>query len=126
MAIGRCLSIRLRFYCYALDDVTLHRFCAVQLVEAGVAKVKDVCQSFGIHARNFSRIRNKFRQEGIAGLILGKTGPKSIRTQTLADGVVELYQHGKSTYDIAIQLGISASTVQRILKEQGIPASIAI
>ena len=28
------------FYCYPLDDQALHRFCAVQLVEAGVAKVK--------------------------------------------------------------------------------------
>jgi hypothetical protein len=108
------------FYCYALDDVTLSRFCVIQLVEAGVAKVKDVCQAFGMHARNFSRLRNKFRQEGIAGLISGKTGPKSIRTQTLANGIVKLYQSGKSTYDIATQLGISASTVQRILKEQGI------
>ena len=45
------------FYCYPLADQTLHRFCAIQLVEAGVAKVKDVCQTFEIHPRNFSRFR---------------------------------------------------------------------
>ena len=38
------------FYCYPLADQTLHRFCAVQLVEAGVAKVKDVRQAFDIRA----------------------------------------------------------------------------
>ena len=108
------------FYCYPLADQTLHRFCAIELVEAGVAKVKDVCQSFDIHPRNFSRFRSKFRQQGMAGLILEKNGHKSKRTPTLAAGITELYRQGKSTYAIATQLGISASTVRRILKEQGV------
>ena len=108
------------FYCYPLADQTLHRFCAIELVEAGVAKVKDVCQSFDIHPRNFSRFRSKFRQQGMAGLILEKNGRKSKRTPTLAAGITELYRQGKSTYAIATQLGISASTVRRILKEQGV------
>ena len=64
------------FYCYPLADQTLHRFCAIELVEAGVAKVKDVCQSFDIHPRNFSRFRSKFRQQGMAGLILEKKRPQ--------------------------------------------------
>jgi hypothetical protein len=108
------------FYCYPLTDETLHRFCAIQLVEAGVAKVKAVCQAFDIHPRNFSRLRTKFRQQGIAGLIPEKTGPKPKRNPTLAAGIVQLYRQGKSTYDIATQLGISASTVRRVLKEQGV------
>ena len=108
------------FYCYPLADQTLHRFCAIQLVEAGVAKVKDVCQTFEIHPRNFSRFRVKFRQQGISGLIPEKNGRKSKRTPTLAAGIVELYLQGKSTYAIATQLGISASTVRRVLKEQGV------
>ncbi len=108
------------FYCYPLTDETLHRFCAIQLVEAGVAKAKAVCQAFDIHQRNFSRLRTKFRQQGIAGLIPEKTGPKPKRTPTLAAGIVQLYRQGKSTYDIATQLGISPSTVGRILKEKGV------
>ncbi len=59
------------FYCYPLDDPILHRFCAIQLVEAGLAKVKDVCRTFELHLRNFSRLRSKFRQFGIAGLFPG-------------------------------------------------------
>ena len=108
------------FYCYPLNDLILHRFCAIQLVEAGVGKVKDVCQAFGLHLRNFSRWRSKFRQHGIAGLFPEKSGPKSIRTPTLAAGIVQLYQQGKSSYAIATQLGISGSTVRRVLKEQGV------
>jgi hypothetical protein len=109
------------FYCYPLDDPILHRFCAIQLVEAGLAKVKDVCRTFELHLRNFSRLRSKFRQFGIAGLFPGKSGPKSIRTPTLAAGIVQLYRKGKSSYDVATQFGISDSTVRRILKEQGVP-----
>ena len=108
------------FYCYSLTDQTLHRFSAVQLVETGVAKVKDVRQAFDIHPRNFSRFRSKVRQQGIAGLIPEKTGPQSERTPTLAAGIVKLYRQSKSTYDIATQLGISVSTVGRVLKEQGV------
>jgi len=108
------------FYCYSLEDQVLHRFCAIQLVEAGAAKVKDVCRAFELHPRNFSRSRGKFRQLGMGGLFPEKAGPKPIRTATLAAGIVQLYGKRKSSYDIAAQLGISDSTVRRILKEQGI------
>ena len=109
------------FYCYPLDDLILHRFCAIQLVEAGVAKVKDVCCAFELHLRNFSRLRSKLLQRGIAGLFPETSGPKTIRTPTLAAGVVQRYRKGNSCCDIATQLGISDSTVRRILKEQGVP-----
>jgi hypothetical protein len=109
------------FYCYPLDDVTLHRFCAVQLAEAGLAKVCDVCGAFGIRDRAFSRYRASFRKQGIAGLVPGKPGRKAIRNPSLAAGVVQRYQRGKSSRDIANELGICPSTVQRILREEGVP-----
>jgi len=108
------------FYSYPLNDVTQHRFCAVQLVEAGLAKVCDVCVAFGIHDRAFSRYRSSFRKQGIAGLVPQKVGRKPIRNASLAAGVVQRYQRGRSTGDIANELGISLSTVQRILREEGI------
>jgi len=109
------------FYCYPLDDLVLHRLCAIQLVEAGVAKVKDVCTAFELHLRNFSRWRSKLLQRGIAGLALQAAGPKTIRTPTLAAGVVQRYRKGHSCRNVATQLGISDSTVRRILKDQGVP-----
>ena len=109
------------FYCYPLDDVVLHRFCAIQLVEAGLVKVREVCAAFGIHDRAFSRYRSSFRKQGIAGLVPGKVGRKTIRTGSLAAGVVKRYQRGKSTSDIAQEMGISPSTVRRVPRDEGVP-----
>ena len=72
------------FYCYPLADPTLHRFCAVQLVEAGIAKVREVCSAFDLHPRTFSRWRTSLRQQGIAGLVAEKVGRKPKSNPTLA------------------------------------------
>jgi transposase len=108
------------FYCYPVADDTLHRFCAVQLVEAGAANVKQVCQAFQFHPRKFSRMRSRFRKEGITGLVLKKAGRKSKQTPTLAAGIVQLYLEGSSTRDIAEKVGLSPATVGRVLKDQGV------
>ena len=108
------------FYCYRLDDPVLHRFCAIQLVEAGLVKVCEICRAFEIHDRAFSRYRSRFREQGIAGLVPGKVGRKPLETASLAAGIVQRYQDGKSTRDIANELGISPSSVQRILRDQGV------
>ena len=92
------------FYCYPLDDPVLHRFCAVQLVEAGLVKVCEICPAFEIHDRAFSRYRSRFREQGIAGLVPGKVGRKPLETASLAPGIVQRYQSGKSTRDIANEL----------------------
>jgi len=106
------------FYCYPVDDVVLHRFCAIQLVEAGLVKVGEICVAFGIHDRAFSRYHSSFRKQGIAGLVPGKAGRKTIRTGSLAAGVVQRYQKGKSSSAIAQEMGISASTVLRTLRDE--------
>ena len=108
------------FYCYPLDDPVLHRFCAIQLVEAGLVKVCEICHVFEIHDRAFSRYRSRFREQGIAGLVPGKVGRKPLETASIATGIVQRYQDGKSTRDIANELGISPSSVQRILRDQGV------
>ena len=77
------------FYCYPLDDATQHRFCAVQLVEAGIAKVHEVCSAFDIQPRTFSRWRTRFRRQGIAGLIAETVGRKSKKTPSLTAGIVQ-------------------------------------
>jgi transcriptional regulator with XRE-family HTH domain len=109
------------FYCYPLADPVQHRFCAIQLVEAGLVKVLEVCSAFGIHDRAFSRYRSSFRKHGFVGLVPGKAGRKSLANASLSTGITERYQRGKSTYDIAEELGISPSTVQRILRDEGVP-----
>jgi len=100
------------FLCYSLRDPTLHRFCAVQLVEAGIAKVPEVCAAFKLSSRTFSRWRTGLRKEGIAGLVAEKFGRKPKSNPTLIAGVVRCYHEGMSTYKIGTRLGICPSTVQ--------------
>lgn len=109
------------FYTYPLKDETQHRFCAVQLVESELALAKEVCDAFDIHSRKFSRIRKRFQQGGIAALVLQTPGRKSERTPQIVQAIVQLYQQGDNTYQVAAKVGRSASTVTRILKDQGVP-----
>lgn len=108
------------FYCYPLAESAQHRFCAVQLVEAGLARVQEVCRAFAIHGRQFSRMRSRFRREGLAGLVLKNRGRRSKRTSTVATGIAELYRAGNSTRAVAAQVGLSEATVRRALKDQGV------
>ena len=108
------------FHCYSLRDPTLHRFCAVQLVEAGIAKVSEVCAAFELSSRTFSRWRSSLRKEGIAGLVAEQVGRKPKSNPTLAAGIVHCYHEGMSTYKIGARLGVCPSTVQRILRSEGV------
>ena len=108
------------FYTYSLGNEVEHRFCAVQLVESELALAKEVCDVFDIHPRKFSRIRKQFQQGGIGALVLQKPGRKSERTPQIAQAVVQLYQQGDNTYQVAAKVGRSPSTVTRILKDQGV------
>jgi transposase len=98
----------------------VHRFCAVQLVEAGIAKVREVCNAFDLHPRTFSRWRTSLRQQGIAGLVAEKVGRKPKSNPSLAAGIVQCYRQGLSTRKIGTLLGISPSTVQRILRDEDV------
>jgi transposase len=108
------------FYCYPVADPTFHRFCAAQLVEAGIATVREVCSAFDLHPRTFSRWRTSLRQQGIAGLVAEKVGRKPKSNPTLAAGIVQCYRQGLSTRKIGTRLGISPSTVQRILRDEDV------
>jgi transposase len=110
------------FYCYSLEDEVEHRFCAAQLVEAGLATSKRICEVFEISPRTFSRVRRQLRTGGIAALVGGTRGPKGRRGDTQAAGplIARLYRKGASVSEIATQVGRSPSTIRRVLKDQGI------
>jgi len=112
---------------FPVEDVAQGRLCAAQLVEGHAATFKEVCQGFEIRERTFCRVLNKFRQGGAAALAAGKTGPKSRRERTLSltSDIGQMYRAGRSTYEIAAQIGLSPSTVARVLKDQGVRLRIA-
>lgn len=113
------------FYSYSLHDPVEHRFCAAQLVEAGLVSSQRVCQEFQISPRTFSRVRQQLRSGGIAALVQETRGPKTRRTDTHAaiPVIVRLYRSGKSVAQIASQIGRSPSTIRRVLKDEGIDLS---
>ncbi len=109
------------FYVFERNDEVQARFCAVQLVEAELATVQQVCNAFEISHRTFSRIRQLVRQGGIAALVKEQK-PQGRRKKTKENlpAIVRLYLDGQSTYEIARLLGISPRTVGRVLKDQGV------
>jgi len=110
------------FYRYAVEDEVENRFTAVQLVEAELASVSEVCQAFSITPRTFSRIRRQLQHGGVEALVKEKRGPQGRRPQTqqLAVTIVRLYEQHESVYQIASRLGLSPRTVGRVLKDEGI------
>lgn len=113
------------FYSYSLQEKVEHHFCAAQLVEAGLATSKAVCEAFAIKPRTFSRVRRQLRTGGISALVPEARGPKSRRSETNSSApvIVRLYQTGQSVSKIASQVGLSPSTIRRVLKDHGIKSS---
>jgi transposase len=110
------------FYTYDLNDRVQHTFCACQLIEAKLAKQCDVSEAFGISGRTLQRARRKLRDEGIAGLVPQKKGPKRRYKGGGAVGrrIVKLWKKGLGRVEIASRLGISEGTVRNVLKEKGL------
>jgi len=110
------------FYTYDLNDRVQHTFCACQLIEAKLAKQCDVSEAFGISERTLQRARRKVRDEGIAGLVPEKKGPKRRHKGGGAVGrrIVKLWNKGVRRLEIAARVGVSEGTVRNVLKEKGL------
>ena len=110
------------FHTYDLSDSVQHRYCAAQLVESNVAKLCEVVEAFGIQTRSLQRVRRKLREEGIAGLVPKKKGPRG-RTKAggaVARRIIKLAGQGISNVQIGARLGVCEGTVRSVLKEHGI------
>jgi len=112
----------LPFYSYNRSDKVNHKFAAVQLIEAGLARQNDVAVAFGLSVSTLCRVRKVVAHEGIAGLVGKPKGPRGRRKATpgVANRIVALRKKGKSHQAIGDRLGISPSTVNRVLRERGL------
>ncbi|MBU0638539.1 MAG: helix-turn-helix domain-containing protein [Planctomycetes bacterium] len=112
----------LPFYsCDRLDKVN-HKFAAVQLIEAGLARQNDVAAAFGLSVSALCRARQVVARAGIGGLLGKPKGPTGRRkaTRGVANRIAALRKKGQSHQAIADRLGISPSTVNRVLRERGL------
>ena len=112
----------LPFYSYDRSDKVNHKFAAIQLIEAGLARQNDVAAAFGLSVSTLCRARQAVAREGIGELLGKPKGPTGRRkaTRGVANRVVALRKKGKSHQAIADRLGISPSTVNRVLRERGL------
>ena len=117
----------LPFYSYDRSDKVNHKFAAVQLIEAGLARQNDVAAAFGLSVSTLCRARQVVAREGLAGLVGKPKGPTGRRkaARGVANRIVALRKKGKSHRAIADRLGISPSTVNRVLRERGLTRRVA-
>lgn len=112
----------LPFYSYDRSDNVNHKFAAVQLIEAGLARQNDVAATFGLSVSTLCRARQLVVREGIGGLVGQPKGPTGRRkaARGVANRIAALRKKGQSHEAIADRLGISPSTVNRVLRERGL------
>jgi AraC-like DNA-binding protein len=112
----------LPFYSYDRSDKVNHKFAAIQLIEAGLARQNDVAAAFGLSVSTLCRARQVVAREGIGGLVGKPKGPTGRRkaARGVANRIVALRKKGQSHQAIADRLGISPSTVNRVLRERGL------
>jgi len=72
------------FYSYDRSDKVNHKFAAVQLIEAGLARQNDVATAFGLSVSTLCRARQRVVREGIGGLVgqRRRSREADLRTQT--------------------------------------------
>jgi len=94
----------------------------VQLIEADLAQQNEVASAFGLSVSTLRRARRAVAEEGIGGLVGKPKGPKHRRKagRGVASRIVSLRKRQKSHQDIANRLGLSPSTVYRVLRERGL------
>ncbi len=116
----------LPFYSYDRSDKVNHKFAAVQLIEAGLARQNDVAVAFGLSVSTLCRARKLVAREGIGGLVGKPKGPTGRRkaARGVANRIVALRKKGRSHQAIADRLGISPSTVNRVLRERGLTRGV--
>ncbi len=61
---------------YGADDKEAEMACIAILSRAGLASDVDIASAFGIHRNTVGRLSRRFEQQGMAGLVPAKRGPK--------------------------------------------------
>lgn len=98
-------------------DEAARRLAAVQLVRLGAAAQKQVAAVFGTDPVTVWRWDRALREDGVAGLVPARKGPRgpSKLTPELAARIRELDVRGKTLTVIAAECGVSAFTVRTAL-----------
>lgn len=104
-------------YAWSGDDVALRRLAAVQLVQINAASRADVAAGFGVDAATVWRWGRDLSATGVAGLIPDKRGPKGAHrvTSSMREQIIARREQGESIAAVAAAVGVSATSVRRVL-----------
>ena len=98
-------------------DVVARRLAAVQLVESGAARQRQVAGAFGVNEDTLIVWRGEYRAKGTAGLAAKRPGPRgpSKLTDVKRGEIVAARGEGLSLLAVAERCGVSTDTVRRAL-----------
>ncbi len=98
-------------------DETARRLAAVQLVRVKAASQVQVAAAFGVRAGTVWRWGQALSEQGVAGLVAGRPGPKgaSKLTSAVVARIRELDRAGATLTVIAAEVGVSTFSVRNAL-----------
>ena len=98
-------------------DLGLRNVVLVSLTHT-TFECRDVAAAFGLSATYVSTLRGRVRDEGSAGLLRDRGRPSRIGAEGEAMAL-KMVARNKTQAEIAVGLGVDASTVSRLLKRLG-------
>ncbi len=108
------------WWSWQTGDEAGRRLAVVQLAAAKAAKRVEIAAAFGVTPETVWRWCRDYGQEGIAGLVPVKPGPKGAwkLTNEVIDQIVVLDGQGLTQAAIAEQVGVSSFSVRQVLRDR--------
>lgn len=106
---------------YVLGNRDEEAFVIAVLARGGHAKNRHLAKAFGVDEKTVYRYRMRLEEKGAAGIPERKRGPKgpSVATAAFRKRVLALDEPDRSAAEIGRMLGVSHTTIGRILREEG-------
>ena len=111
---------------YADGDRVSARLAAALIAESRAVRVGAVLQAFGLDDATLWRARQELRAGGVAALVPAKRGPRGPWKvdAALARHIRALHAQGLSAQRIAERVGVSRTSVRRVVAEGGVTPDV--
>ena len=109
------------FYHYVLGNRDEEAFIIGVLARGGHAGQRALARAFGVDEKTVYRYRRRVEEDGAAGIPQRKRGPKgpSVATASFRKRVIALKDEEHTAAWVGRTLGVSHTTINRILREEG-------
>ena len=98
-------------------DIESFRYITSQLVQAGNVRQTEIVKAFGVSSISVKRGVKRLREHGIGGFSRKtKGGTAHVLTAEVAGRAQKLLSNGHSAGEVAKQLGLNVSTIQKAIE----------